>query len=217
MTAGSPDEYFVQIDDTLVGRKAGTGAAEKAKQAREAAPLRTFVARIFGQHTDERAWRRGADGERFVGWLLSRLPDGWHVFNDVPVGERGANIDHVVIGPGGVFTINTKNISGKVLAGSRALLRNGRRTDYLPKAAHEARRAGRLLTEALGRPVRVHGTLAIIADEVKIEQQPSDVFVGTPRGVKAWMLDRPPVLTPRDVIEIAGVAHKPATWSSARH
>lgn len=206
------DGYFTEIPDSLAGRKAGGGASEKARQARAANPIRTFLARVLGVHTDERAWRTGAHGEMFVGWLLRRLPDGWYVFNDVPIGERGANIDHLVVGPAGVFTVNTKNLTGKVWVGPHTLLHNGHRTDYLPKAVAEARRASTLLTAALGRRVGVRGALAIIADRRTIKERPSDVHVGSPRGVKRWLLEQPTVLTQREVIEIAAAANKPTTW-----
>jgi len=185
-----------------------------ARKARAASPLRTLGARLLRQHADERAWRRGAHGEKFVGWLLGRLPDGWYLFNDVPVGERGANIDHLVVGPGGVFTINAKNLTGKVWVGPRALLANGHKTDYLPKATAEARRASRLLSAALGRPVEVRGALALIVGELTIKEMPSDVYVGPPRGVKRWLLDQPTILRESEVLEIAGAAHEPETWTS---
>ena len=50
-------------------------------------------------------------GERVVGEELAPLAlQGWHVFHDVPFVNNGAgfNIDHVVIGLGGVFVIETK-------------------------------------------------------------------------------------------------------------
>jgi hypothetical protein len=214
MSDQADDQYFVKIPQSLAGRPAGGGAAEMARKARPASPLRTLGARILRQHTDERAWRRGAHGEMFVGWLLGRLPDGWYLFNDVPVGERSANIDHLVVGPGGVFTINTKNLTGKVWVGPRSLLVNGHRTDYLPKATAEARRASRLLAAVLGRPVEARGALAILADGFTIKEMPSDVYVAAPRGVKRWLLDQPTILRERDVLEIAGAAHKPETWTS---
>ncbi|MDP9431276.1 MAG: NERD domain-containing protein [Actinomycetota bacterium] len=49
--------------------------------------------------TDERAWRIGADGEKAVAARLAELGDRWRVLHAVPVGERGSDIDHVVIGP----------------------------------------------------------------------------------------------------------------------
>lgn len=52
----------------------------------------------------------GRDGEIVVGQLLETLHrDGYRVFHDIP-GERG-NIDHVIVGPGGIFVIETKTNS----------------------------------------------------------------------------------------------------------
>src|SRR5438034_2925655 len=99
------ENSFVQIDETLVGRKPGSSAAVKARDLRRAVPLGFVRSFLFGHHTDERVWRKAANGERFVGSVLGRLPQGWHVFHDVPVGERGANTDHVVVGPAGAFTM----------------------------------------------------------------------------------------------------------------
>jgi hypothetical protein len=51
---------------------------------------------------------RGATAEEYVGALLEQLvPEGWRVLHDVNTG-RG-NVDHVVLGPGGVFTVETKS------------------------------------------------------------------------------------------------------------
>lgn len=75
-----------------------------------------------------RAWRRGAEGERVVAELLkTELPDGYHVFNDVRFPGRTANIDHLVIGPSGVFVLNTKNWRGTVgwAEDGKTLLWNG--------------------------------------------------------------------------------------------
>jgi hypothetical protein len=205
----------VEPSETLVGRRPGTSAAERARELRAAQPFLTRLARVLGVHTDERAWRAGASGERVTGWWLGRLPDGWFVFHDIPIGRRGANIDHLVVGPGGVFTINTKKLSGSIVVNPRTLAHNGYRTNYLPKASEEARRVSMLLSAAVGRPVEVRGLLAILADEWTIKKQPIDVFVGGPRGAKHWMLRRPAALHPQDVIALASAASKPGTWTVA--
>jgi len=56
---------------------------------------------------------RGASAEEHVGWLLDALPaPQWRVVHDAATGH--GNIDHVVIGPPGVFTIETKSHPGQV-------------------------------------------------------------------------------------------------------
>ena len=80
-------------------------------------------------HTDERAYRVGTDGEEEVAWRMRKLGDGWHVLHSVPVGEKDSDIDHVVIGPPGVFTLNTKNHSRKkVWVAERAFMVSGQKT-----------------------------------------------------------------------------------------
>jgi hypothetical protein len=63
---------------------------------------------------DHRAWDQGAEGEEVVGGILESLvADGWQVIHDVSFG-RG-NIDHVVVGPGGIYTVETKSRRAAVL------------------------------------------------------------------------------------------------------
>jgi hypothetical protein len=59
---------------------------------------------------------RGAAGEEEVGGLLDGLtPRGWQAIHDVSLG-RG-NVDHIAIGPGGIFTVETKSHPGPVQVG----------------------------------------------------------------------------------------------------
>ncbi len=209
-----PNEEWasVELGAPSGGRRAGGSAPENARSPRAAEPIRTVLARFLGVHTDERAWRRRAGGERVTGWWLGRLPAGWHVLHDIPVGGAGANIDHLVIGPSGIFTITTKNLTGKLWVGPKSILHNRRRTDFLPKASAEARLASQLLSTAVGRPVEVRGVLAILADDWTIKQRPADVHVAAPRGARDWILKQPASLRPHEVIELAGAASRPGTW-----
>jgi hypothetical protein len=71
--------------------------------------------RFFGGSfkRDYDSWAQGAEGEETVGKILEGLhEEGWCVIHDVSFG-RG-NIDHIVVGPGGIFTIETKSRASKV-------------------------------------------------------------------------------------------------------
>lgn len=58
-----------------------------------------------------RNYLKGSEGEGKVEIELNKLPQDYFVFHDLPTG-RG-NIDHVIIGPTGVFIVETKNWKGK--------------------------------------------------------------------------------------------------------
>jgi hypothetical protein len=67
----------------------------------------------FSSSRDAVAWRRGAAGERRTARLLAPLErHGWVVLHDLAVPRSQANIDHLVIGPGGVFVIDSKQYRG---------------------------------------------------------------------------------------------------------
>jgi hypothetical protein len=58
-------------------------------------------------------WQSGAFGEEATAKALRPLErEGWVVLHDLPA-ERG-NVDHIVIGPPGVFLLDSKRLSGTV-------------------------------------------------------------------------------------------------------
>ncbi len=61
------------------------------------------------------AWRKGARGERRTARRLRRLERrGYVVFHDLAMPGSRANIDHLLIGPAGVFVIDSKQYSGRI-------------------------------------------------------------------------------------------------------
>lgn len=77
---------------------------------------------------------RGATGENLVAEKLANFPDDFCVINDLstPYG----NLDHVVVGPTGVYVLDAKNWRGVVASDGRGeLLINGKPTDK-PYARH---------------------------------------------------------------------------------
>jgi hypothetical protein len=89
--------------------------------------LLKFTNTRVDQHETERmTWRKGALGEYEVGAELEALSDSYSVFNDINTEEFG-NFDHVVVGPPGIFALETKNWTGLIDADAAGeLTRNGR-------------------------------------------------------------------------------------------
>lgn len=66
---------------------------------------------------DEGSVRAGQFGESRVSKLLAKmLPGSMYILNDLTIkfGGSSAQIDHIVVGPKGIFVIETKNWSGTV-------------------------------------------------------------------------------------------------------
>jgi hypothetical protein len=69
----------------------------------------------FRPSEQARTWQRGAAGERRTAHLLDRLTrDGFVIFHDLAVPDSPANVDHLAIGPTGVFVIDSKQWTGSV-------------------------------------------------------------------------------------------------------
>jgi nuclease-like protein len=74
-----------------------------------------FIDRTASELVDR--WGRGAAGEELVGEALDGLREhGWFALHDVELG--GGNIDHVLVGPAGIFTIETKSHRGRLRSGA---------------------------------------------------------------------------------------------------
>jgi hypothetical protein len=88
---------------------------------------------------------RGAAAEEHVGGLLDNLA-GWRVIHDASMG-RG-NVDHILIGPAGVFTVETKSHPGPV----RVAMLHGATI----RQAHAQRKAVETITGLKVEPLLVY-------------------------------------------------------------
>jgi hypothetical protein len=81
----------------------------------------------FRPSPEARAWRRGAVGERRTARLLGPLErQGWAILHDLAVPRSQANLDHLMIGPGGVFVIDSKQYRGRLQLDPSGRLWHGR-------------------------------------------------------------------------------------------
>jgi hypothetical protein len=201
----------------LADRTAGQAVIAETLRIQDEQPSRSWWARLVGADPlsdRSRSWFRGAEGEIEVGQILGRLGPEWTVLHAVPVGAGASDIDHVVIGPAGVFTLNTKNHAGRaVWLADRAILVDGHRQHYLSHSRHEAARAAKRLGAAVGEPVPVTPVLVLIGPKsLTVKQRPVDVTVVTDREVLRWLQRRRAVLAPAQVDRITAAALLPGTW-----
>jgi hypothetical protein len=117
----------------------------------------------FRPSADAMAWRRRAAGERRTARLLEPLErHGWAVLHDLAVPGSRANLDHLVIGPGGVFAIDSKQYRGRLQLDAVGKLWHGRHpfAPALRATSWEADQAAQVLPDpgmAVVPIVAVHG------------------------------------------------------------
>jgi len=83
----------------------------------------------------------GARGEEMVAARLASLPAEYTVFNGVSIPgirKRAGDIDHIVVGPEGVFVIETMNWRGEVELENGSVRVNGERPSFDPVARVKA-------------------------------------------------------------------------------
>jgi Nuclease-related domain len=133
-------------------------------------------------------WLWGSWGEQLTADDLAKLGKGWYVRHDIenPFG----NWDHVVIGPPGVFMIDTKRLTGKI-----HVTGDGLSSGRIRYAGSSFRGASVGLRRALlERGVRCPWVQAVVAiqgafaEGVCIEGQVSYVAAGR---LVDWLLDQP--------------------------
>jgi hypothetical protein len=117
----------------------------------------------FRPSPDASAWQRGAAGERRTARLLAPLArHGWAALHDLAIPGSQANLDHLVIGPGGVFVIDSKQYRGRLQLDPTGRLWHGRYplSPTLQAVSFEADQAARVLPDpgvAVVPIVAMHG------------------------------------------------------------
>jgi hypothetical protein len=158
----------------------------------------------FRVSADTLAWRRGAIGERRTARLLASLDGrGWAVLHDLAIPGSAANIDHLVIGPGGVLVIDSKQFRGRLHLDAYGMLWHGRRllVSTLRKTRWEADQADDLLGIA---EVEVPAIVAVHGASVPWGLVRADgVTVVPARRVADLLQALPPILGPERVAWLA--------------
>jgi hypothetical protein len=157
----------------------------------------------------------GFVGEELVGQQLACLPAGWRVLHAVPVGDRGSDIDHVVIGRAGVFVINTKHHRGATVdVKGDAVFLGGNWQPYIRNSRLEAGRALGVVAGS-GIPAPVTAVLCVVGGRVRVKETPDDVVALEAPDLVRWLTARPRVLTPEQVDQLYGQLRWADAWTAS--
>jgi hypothetical protein len=179
--------------------------------------IERVISQLLRRPTEWDSWRKGLAGERRVGAELDRLARrGWRVLHSIPLANN-VDVDHLLIGPGGVFSINTKHHHNQaVWVGDDAVkVNHGKPVPYACKSRAEAKRVVRVLEHYCGFPVPVEPVLVFVGvTDLKVVATQLSVRVYQERQVAA-LAPLSGVLTAEQVDQVYSVARHRQAWSKA--
>ncbi len=186
----------------------------RAEAQRVATPIFSAVANDLGRYTTVQALEAAARGEEQTGAALALLPSPWKVIHSVAADEDSADIDHLVIGPQGVFSLNTKNHGTKhiVVAGERLTV-NGYAKDYFEESRTEAREIARILSASSKQWVLVTPVIVLASSpSLRTSRMPIDVPVLRVGELCRFLVARRANLSTDAIHGLHEVARKSETW-----
>ncbi|CAN5508426.1 hypothetical protein BH09ACT4_BH09ACT4_03010 [soil metagenome] len=163
-------------------------------------------------------WLRGVRGELLMAERLQYLGPEWVVLHSVLV-DRFTDIDHIAIGPPGVFPINTKRLLDREVVVEDDVFRSdGWKKKFLAKSEIEARRVDSVLRRA-----QISATVLPIiaisgAAKVRVKGQPQwhgrNIGVAAVEDVARRLVKRQRRLEADQVNEIAEVLSDSSSWKT---
>jgi hypothetical protein len=197
-------------EDEPVSRQRPAAAGWSAREVADGASAAAEVLERKAAYARQRAanFAQGAKGEADTAAALAELSQhGWVVLHD-RLAPAGGNIDHLLVGPGGVVVVDSKSWTGEVVV-TGGKLRVGGRT----RSAQVAGVAGIVGTVAQalrdsGNEAPVHGVVALTQEPppdgpVRLSAGPVAVGVA---DLAACVMRLPQALRPAQVDAIAATA-----------
>ena len=145
---------------------------------------------------------KGARGEEAMAGMLARLSDDWHIYHDFVAGKY--HVDHVLVGPAGVFAVETKNWRDQVALESGELIAGGHVPDHPPiaQATAEAKAVGAVLARA-GWTGEVSPVVCFASGTFKDGfAQSGKVLVANAEAFLKWLVAQPSVHAPGECARV---------------
>ena len=180
---------------------------------------RSLLSRVLGRSplgAQSEPWFVGAQGELAVARMLADLPRQWTVFHALPRTVRDRGVDHLLVGPAGVFAVTTRTYVGqKVVISHRTMTVGHTKHADIRDAESDALRLTRVLRGHMALRASVRPVVACVrVKSITIHEKPAQVKVLTAPELRRWLLSLPPVLGPDERQALVTVIDDPDTWDA---
>lgn len=170
-----------------------------------------ILLRIKSQYKRIQDMRLGLDGELATAEELNQLMHyGYYVFHDFP-GDH-FNIDHVVIGPAGVFAVETKTRSkpvGKGKQGAKVFFKNSQlifpnfqESKSIQQAKEESKCLSDFVRKSVGKSVPVNAVLALPGWMVERQMNDGNIMVINPKEIVKYVTAKEIILDEQTIQQI---------------
>ena len=152
-----------------------------------------------GRILDPERLRRGISGEEAVADALAGLPSSYWVLHGVSTGH--GDVDHVVIGPTGVFALETKAWDGKFYRSRGQLYCNGKPAEHVLRQARGA--AGQVRELLLAAGIDEWVEAVVVAARASVSRSPvrfRKSYVISIKDLVGFVTDRPHSLSSSTVL-----------------
>ena len=209
---------------SLIAREAGYSVAAECLRIQAEAEVADPSLRSSDQiqlHPDAWPWYQGALGEIHVGQLLCALGPQWRVLHSVPIGAKDTDVDHILVGPHGVFVLNTKHHAGaSIWVGDHTMMINQAKKPHLQIAQGENHKVAQRLKAKVGFAVTVRSAIVTVGERsTKDVRQPDNrqVAVVSSKHLVHWLTTQPATFSPTQLELLRLAAEEPDTWHVDPH
>lgn len=163
---------------------------------------------LNGRALDPAGLRKGILGEEAVANVLARLPSSYWVLHGVYTGH--GDVDHVIIGPTGVFALETKGWEGKFYRSRGQLYCNGKPAEHVLQQVRGA--AGQVHQILLEAGVDEWVEAVVAAARASVARSPlrfRNAYVVSIEDVVGFVTSRRRSLSSATVLQAAGALLRP--------
>ena len=141
-----------------------------------------------------------------------------HVLHDVSVGVDDCKIDHLILSPGGVFAVITREEASRdVRVDGYTMTVGDTQVPHLRHSKFVAERASALLTAHADFDVPVRACLVLLtgshAPHLTVDHRPIGVTVLAKPDVPRFFRHQPAIFTAEQVWDLRAIARRSGTWA----